>query len=227
MLSAVTLSRSPPRADTTMMATDDRSRISWHSSNPSISGSMRSSRTMSGSSVSSRLSARSPSTETTVSKPRTARLDRIRSTMFGSSSTTRARVFPACVGISAGSPRRRRRSFGGHPRLPGIPASGVPGRRVRSPVSSWRPAVRAWLSGFSTGSVIRKQVPWTGWTSSIRPPWASTMPRAMDSPRPEPELGEPRAAHRLERGLRDVGLASRARCRPRSPARYPGRPRWR
>src|SRR5579862_4256320 len=33
-----------------------------------------------------------PSTDTTVSNPRTARLDRIRSTMLGSSSTTRAQV---------------------------------------------------------------------------------------------------------------------------------------
>src|SRR5580704_1136847 len=33
-----------------------------------------------------------PSTDTMVSKPRTARLDRIRSTMLGSSSTTRAQV---------------------------------------------------------------------------------------------------------------------------------------
>ena len=47
---------------------------------------------MSGSSVSSSCSARMPSTLTTVSKPRTARLDRIRSTMLGSSSTTRAQV---------------------------------------------------------------------------------------------------------------------------------------
>src|ERR1051326_1214910 len=36
-----------------------------------------------------------PSTETTVSNPRTARLDRIRSTMLGSSSTTRAQVLRA------------------------------------------------------------------------------------------------------------------------------------
>src|SRR5579862_1782343 len=47
---------------------------------------------MSGSSVSSSWSARMPSTDTMVSKPRTARLDRIRSTMLGSSSTTRAQV---------------------------------------------------------------------------------------------------------------------------------------
>ena len=32
------------------------------------------------------------------------------------------------------------------------------------------------------------QVPRAGWSSSIRPPCAATMPRAMDSPRPEPEL---------------------------------------
>src|SRR5215469_6482785 len=86
MLSAVTLSRSPPRAETTMIATADRSRIWRHSSNPSASGSIRSSSTMSGCSVSSRASALLPA-EMTVSKPRTARLERMRSTMFGSSST--------------------------------------------------------------------------------------------------------------------------------------------
>src|SRR5260370_7818701 len=99
MLSAVTLSRSPPRADTTMMATGERSRICRHSSKPSTSGSIRSSRTMSGSSVSSSCRARIPSTETTVSKPRTARFDLIRSTMLGSSSTTSARVFLASSDI--------------------------------------------------------------------------------------------------------------------------------
>src|ERR1700733_5502140 len=36
-----------------------------------------------------------PSTDTIVSNPRTARLDRIRSTMLGSSSTTRAQVLRA------------------------------------------------------------------------------------------------------------------------------------
>src|SRR5215469_10048146 len=96
MLRAVTLSRSPPLADTTMIATPERSLICLHSSNPSTSGSIRSSSTISGSSVSSSCSAREPSAETTVSKPRTARLDLIRSTMFGSSSTTRARVFEKC-----------------------------------------------------------------------------------------------------------------------------------
>src|ERR1700743_1174958 len=92
MFSAVTLSRSPPRADTTIMATLDRSRICLHSSNPSTSGSIRSSSTMSGSSVSSRVSALLPSNDTSVSKPRTARFDLIRSTMFGSSSTMSTRV---------------------------------------------------------------------------------------------------------------------------------------
>src|SRR5487761_594860 len=92
MCRAVTLSRSPPRAETTMIATGERSRIWRHRSKPSASGSIRSSRTMSGSSVSSSCSARMPSTLTMVSKPRTARLDRIRSTMLGSSSTTRAQV---------------------------------------------------------------------------------------------------------------------------------------
>ena len=75
-----------------MIADRGRSRIWRHSSNPSASGSIRSSRTMSGASVSSSWSARAPSAETTVSNPRTDRLDRIRSTMFGSSSTSRARV---------------------------------------------------------------------------------------------------------------------------------------
>src|ERR1700761_6187888 len=92
MFSAVTLSRSPPRADTTMIATLDCSRICRHSSNPSTSGSVRSSSTMSGCSVSSSASALLPSTDTSVSKPRTARLARIRSTMFGSSSTMSTRV---------------------------------------------------------------------------------------------------------------------------------------
>ena len=75
MFSAVTLSRSPPRADTTMMATLDRSRICLHSSNPSTSGSIRSSSTMSGCSVSSSASALLPSDDTSVSNPRTARFD--------------------------------------------------------------------------------------------------------------------------------------------------------
>ena len=92
MLSAVTLSRSPPRADTTMIATGDCSRICRQSSNPSTSGSIRSSSTMSGCSVSSIDSALVPSVDTSVSNPRTARLDRIRSTMFGSSSTMSTRV---------------------------------------------------------------------------------------------------------------------------------------
>src|ERR1700731_499257 len=76
-----------------MIATLDCSRICRHNSKPSTSGSIRSSRTMSGSSVSSSCSARVPSADTTLSKPRTARFDLIRSTMFGSSSTTSARVF--------------------------------------------------------------------------------------------------------------------------------------
>src|SRR5580693_3397652 len=95
MCRAVTLSRSPPRAETTMIATGERSRIWRHSSKPSASGSMRSRSTMSGSSVSRSWRARMPSTLTMVSKPRTARLDRIRSTMLGSSSTTRAQVLRA------------------------------------------------------------------------------------------------------------------------------------
>src|SRR3984957_15395978 len=92
MCKAVTLSRSPPRADTTMIATGERSLICRHRSNPSTSGSIRSSSTMSGSSVSSSCSAFLPSTDTTVSKPRTARFALIRSTMLGSSSTRRAHV---------------------------------------------------------------------------------------------------------------------------------------
>src|SRR5579859_3593308 len=95
MCRAVTLSRSPPRAETTMIATGERSRIWRHSSKPSASGSIRSRSTMSGSSVSSNCRARMPSTDTMVSNPRTARLDRIRSTMLGSSSTTRAQVLRA------------------------------------------------------------------------------------------------------------------------------------
>src|SRR6516162_10469949 len=75
-----------------MMATDERSRICLHSSKPSTSGSIRSSRTMSGCSVSSRASALLPSVDTNVSKPRTARLDLMRSTMLGSSSTMSTRV---------------------------------------------------------------------------------------------------------------------------------------
>src|ERR1700678_878055 len=55
---------------------------------------------MSGSSVSSSCSARIPSTLTTVSKPRTARLDLIRSTMLGTSSTTREQVFLAASVIA-------------------------------------------------------------------------------------------------------------------------------
>src|ERR1700733_6917570 len=54
---------------------------------------------MSGSSVSSNCSARMPSTLTTVSKPRTARFDLIRSTVLGSSSTTRAHVLRATSGV--------------------------------------------------------------------------------------------------------------------------------
>src|SRR5450755_852424 len=104
MLSAVTLSRSPPRADTTMIPTSDRSRICRHSSKPSASGSIRSSSTMSGSSVSSSFRTRMPSWETTVSKPRTARFDRIRSTMLGSSSTTRTRVLATGSLMLAASP---------------------------------------------------------------------------------------------------------------------------
>src|SRR6266566_1217839 len=111
MCSAVTLSRSPPRADTTMMATGERSRIWRQSSNPSASGSIRSSSTMSGSSVSSSWSARMPSTLTTGSKPRTARLDRIRSTMLGSSSTTSAQVLraPSVIAVIGLFLRARRR----------------------------------------------------------------------------------------------------------------------
>src|SRR5690242_19131706 len=95
MCRAATLSRSPPRAETTMIAAGERSRIWRHSSKPSASGSIKSRSTMSGSSVSSNWRARMPSTDTMVSNPRTARLDRIRSTMLGSSSTTRAQVLRA------------------------------------------------------------------------------------------------------------------------------------
>src|ERR1700722_19260654 len=79
---------------------------------------------MSGSSVSSSCSARIPSTLTTVSKPRTARLDLIRSTMLGSSSTTRAHVLRAASGVVENA-----LSFCGSPMLDGRrelyrPASG-------------------------------------------------------------------------------------------------------
>src|ERR1700757_4212492 len=95
MCRAVTLSRSPPRAETTMIAAGERSRIWRHSSKPSASGSIRSRSTMSGSSVSSNWRARMPSMDTMVSNPRTAGVDGIRSTMLGSSSTTRAQVLRA------------------------------------------------------------------------------------------------------------------------------------
>src|SRR6516165_3669480 len=104
MCRAVTLSRSPPRAETTMIAAGERSRIWRHSSKPSASGSIRSRSTMSGSSVSSNCRARMPSTETMVSNPRTARLDRIRSTMLGSSSTTRAQVLRVSSVVVTGVP---------------------------------------------------------------------------------------------------------------------------
>ena len=113
MFSAVTLSRSPPRADTTMMATLERSRICLHSSNPSASGSMRSSSTMSGCSRSSSASALLPSDDTSVSNPRTARFALMRSTMFGSSSMISTlvgvvrlthRLAPSLTGFQA-SPR--------------------------------------------------------------------------------------------------------------------------
>src|ERR1700753_2710519 len=142
MLSAVTLSRSPPRADTTMMPTSERSRICRHSSNPSASGSIRSSSTMSGSSVSSSLSTRIPSWDTTVSNPRTARLDRIRSTMLGSSSTTRTRVLAVVSGIvllsGGGAPGHQyQRPGAGLARVPGHvgrqadPEPGAPGQPVQ------------------------------------------------------------------------------------------------
>src|SRR5581483_11893403 len=54
---------------------------------------------MSGRSTSSSDSARRPSVETTTSNPRTARLARIRSTILGSSSTSRTRVFGASSDI--------------------------------------------------------------------------------------------------------------------------------
>src|SRR5260221_4995615 len=92
-----------------MIATDERSRIWRHSSKPSTSGSIRSSSTMSGSSVSSSCMARTPSAETTVSKPLMARLDRIRSTMLGSSSTTSARVLAVPSRIAGPRPLTGRR----------------------------------------------------------------------------------------------------------------------
>src|SRR5918997_2597557 len=79
-----------------MMPTDDRSRIRWHSSKPSISGSIRSSSTMSGCSTSSKRNA-SPPPDTTTSKPRTTRLERTRSTMFRSSSMRRTPVVSAAI----------------------------------------------------------------------------------------------------------------------------------
>src|SRR3984885_8410312 len=48
-----------------------------------------------------------PSVETTVSNPRTARLERTRSTMLGSSSTSRARVLTVASGIGARPDRQR------------------------------------------------------------------------------------------------------------------------
>src|ERR1700733_11807142 len=87
-----------------MIATEERSLIWRHSSKPSTSGSIRSSSTMSGSSVSSSCRVRTPSAETTVSKPLTARFDRNRSTMFGSSSTTSARVFAAYSNTASSGP---------------------------------------------------------------------------------------------------------------------------
>src|ERR1700679_3282436 len=55
---------------------------------------------MSGSSVSSSWSAFLPSTDTTVSNPRTARFALMRSTMLGSSSTTRAQVLVLTAAVS-------------------------------------------------------------------------------------------------------------------------------
>ena len=104
-----------------------------------------------------------------MSKPRTARLDRIRSTMLGSSSTTRAQVLrrpqssPSCVR----SPRS-------------LPACGsaAPG-----PVDL----------GLDRQDTL-KQVPLGSTASSIRPPCACTMPVAMDRPRPAPGVARGRRA---------------------------------
>ena len=68
------------------------------------------------------LQRRAPSADTTVSKPRTDRLDRIRSTMFGSSSTSRARVVAALSGMV---PCSLRRVIGAS-----VPGRSVPGRCV-------------------------------------------------------------------------------------------------
>ena len=191
------------------MATGDCSRICWHSSKPSTSGSIRSSSTMSGSSVSSRSSARSPSSDTTVSKPRTARLDRIRSTMFGSSSTTRARVLPGLLGMVSHFCRGRGRSA----RAGGVAAPGA---------AAAEGAALSGPAGFSTGSWIRKQVPRAGWSSSSRPPCAATMPRAMDSPRPDPELAVGAAAASARTAPAPRRAAGPDRRRPPCTSTVPG-----
>src|SRR5215471_3271417 len=230
MLSAVTLSRSPPRADTTMMATDDRSRMSRHSSNPSISGSIRSSRTMSGSSVSSRASARSPSVDTTVSKPRTARLDQIRSTMFGSSSTTSARVFTAWSNTAIRThPRRQATAC---PR----PAASSPDRTLpagRGPGRGWR-SHGLWLDRArrAHGSRIRWLLHWQADPEAGSRRDRFQLDPAAVSGHDPPGYGQPQSGaatatapgprHRLERREHElgghpvaiIGDADRDRARP-------------
>ena len=142
------------------MATAECSRICRHSSKPSTSGSIRSSRTMSGSSVSRSRSARSPSGDTMVSKPRTARFDRIRSTMFGiilDHQGARPDGFIKHRDDSdlrlARGPRRPggRRTAGS-----GTAGSGTAGSGVAAGGSG---RGRELARGASTGSRIRKQVP--------------------------------------------------------------------
>ena len=183
--------RAAPRATT--MPTDDRSRISRHSSNPSMPGSIRSRMTISGSVASSRSTASEPSFDTVTSWPRAIRFDRTRSTMFWSSSTSRTPVrSDDMVDLTL-----RGRVHDG--------ATTVARRRLRRQRDDER------CASFDAARI-----------ASV-PPWASTMPVAIDSPSPAPATSAP--PRTCGSKMRSASASGDAAARGRAPRSRPCRRR--
>ncbi len=155
---------------------------------------------MSGASVSSSWSARAPSADTIVSNPRTDRLDRIRSTMFGSSSTSRARVLATPSDITIRPHPRCRRAAGHRPYRPdgrhGRHGRGGPGAAGgRAPVPGPLPHFGILPEGGAVGGQARRRVrP----PCAIRPAGPSAVPLAA---RTAPTAGSARS------GLAALGVA--------------------
>ena len=113
-----------------------------------------------------------------MSKPRTARLERIRSTMLGSSSTTRTRVRGFALSGAGGGGVHRASTAS---TAASASAASVSSRHRRRRATARGPAC-------SIGRRIAKHVPCGAGSSVMLPLCASTIQRALVRPRPAPAV---------------------------------------